>query len=143
MYNKYSRLTEIHRQQACTGGGGRRQWRCRWWCLRAVVGVSGGGGGGGSVAGGQPARGGPTCGVRGGPRVFFVLENLLCREPYGALGTSVTRVFTLALGKEPFVGPAVPSGLCREFPLGTGCVECIPACAESNSLSANPWIPEV
>jgi hypothetical protein len=48
----------------------------------------------------------------------------------------VTRVFTLALGKEPFAGPAVPGGLCREFPLSTGC-------AESNSLSAKPWIPVV
>jgi hypothetical protein len=43
------------------------------------------------------------------------LEILLRREPYGALGTSVTRVFTLPLGKEAFAGPAVPIGLCREY----------------------------
>jgi hypothetical protein len=51
------------------------------------------------------------------------------------------RVFTLPLGKEAFAGPAVPSGLCREFPLGTGCAESIWVCAEWSSLSAQPQIP--
>jgi hypothetical protein len=120
---------------AGVGGGDAGGGVCgRWWGRRAAVVAS--------LAVSQ--RGvGQQVGSAVAPVSFFVLENLLCREPYGALGTSVTRVFTLALGKEPFVGPAVPSGLCREFPLGTGCVECIPACAESNSLSANPWIPVV
>jgi hypothetical protein len=71
------------------------------------------------------------------------LEILLRREPYGALGTSVTRVFALPLGKEAFAGPAVPSGLCRESPLGTGCAESIWACAEWSSLSGQPQIPVV
>jgi hypothetical protein len=59
------------------------------------------------------------------------------------LGTSVPRGFGGALGTELFVGPAVPSALCRELPLGRGCAERIAACAESNSLSAMPWIPVV
>jgi hypothetical protein len=40
--------------------------------------------------------------------------------------------FTKALGTEPLAGPAVPSGCCREFPLGTFCAEKNPARAESN-----------
>jgi hypothetical protein len=49
----------------------------------------------------------------------------------------------LALGRGLFVGPAVPCGLCRELPLGTGCAESIGACAERSLLSAKPQIPVV
>jgi hypothetical protein len=51
--------------------------------------------------------------------------------------------FFMAHGRGPFAGPAVPSGLCREFPLGRGCAESIRACAERSSLSAKPRIPVV
>jgi hypothetical protein len=55
----------------------------------------------------------------------------------------VPRGFGGALGIELFAGLTVPSALCRELPLGRGCAERIPACAESTSLSAMPWIPVV
>jgi hypothetical protein len=49
----------------------------------------------------------------------------------------------MALGIGLFAGSAVLSALCREFPLGTGCVESKGACAKSISLStkaANPIV---
>jgi hypothetical protein len=49
----------------------------------------------------------------------------------------------LALGRGLCAGPAVPCGLCRELPLGTGCAESIGACAERSLLSAKPQIPVV
>jgi hypothetical protein len=75
--------------------------------------------------------------------LFLTLFKSLCRELSMLLGTSVPRGFGGALGTELFAGPVVPSALCRELPLGRGCAERIVACAESNSLSAKPWIPVV
>jgi hypothetical protein len=49
----------------------------------------------------------------------------------------------VTLGTELFAGPAVPSGLCREFPVGTGCAKSIQACAERSLLSTQPQIPVV
>jgi hypothetical protein len=49
----------------------------------------------------------------------------------------------MALGKGLFAGPAVPSALCREFPLGTAYAERICASSESKVLSAEPWNPAV
>jgi hypothetical protein len=49
----------------------------------------------------------------------------------------------VALGKGLFAGPAVTSGLCREFPLGTGCAESNRAGAERSSLSAQVQISVV
>jgi hypothetical protein len=40
-------------------------------------------------------------------------------------------------------GLAVPSALCREFPLGTACAERNWASAKSNVLSTKPWNPVV
>jgi hypothetical protein len=60
-----------------------------------------------------------------------------------ALGTSVLSVSPVAHDRGPFAGPAVPSGLCRELPLSTGCAESIQACAERIFLSAKPRIPVV
>jgi hypothetical protein len=40
----------------------------------------------------------------------------------------------VALGKGLFAGPAVPSALCREFPLGTASAERNGASAESKVL---------
>jgi hypothetical protein len=45
------------------------------------------------------SRWGPQC-LAGGACKFFVLENFLCRESYGALGTSLPRVGPVALGTE-------------------------------------------
>jgi hypothetical protein len=47
----------------------------------------------------------------------------MCREPDGALGTSLPRVGPIDLGTEVFAGPTVPSALCHELPLGRGCAE--------------------
>jgi hypothetical protein len=128
------------------GGGGGGGWRWRAAVVAVLVVVFAGGGGCRAAVVALPAvsrrGGGLVGGVRGG-LVSFFLEILLRREPYGVLGTSVTRVFALPLGKEAFAGPAEPSGLCREFPLGTGCAESIWACAEWSSLSAQPQIPVV
>jgi hypothetical protein len=49
----------------------------------------------------------------------------------------------VALGKGLFAGPAVPSALCREFPLGTASAVRNDASAESKVLSAEPWNPVV
>jgi hypothetical protein len=133
------------------GGGGGGSCGGGWWWRAAVVAVLvvvfAGGGGVSAAVVAPPAVSRRGVGQQVGSVValclFFVLEILLRREPYGALGTSVTRVFTLPLGKEAFAGPAVPSGLCREFPLGTACAESIWACAEWSSLSAQPQIPVV
>jgi hypothetical protein len=135
-----------------TRGGGWRWWRC--WCWRAEVEMEvevlpgGGGGAGGSAGcgggGGQPA------GSRAADRwtrwladLIFLFLKMPSAESQLASGTSFPRGCPLALGKGPFVGPAVPSGGCREFPLDTACAERNPACAESNWLSAKPWIPVV
>jgi hypothetical protein len=45
---------------------------------------------------------------------FFIWKNFLCREPSG-LTARVPRASEVALSKEAFAGPAVPSGLCREY----------------------------
>jgi hypothetical protein len=74
---------------------------------------------------------------------FFLLFSKVCAESYTALGTRVPRVIHLALGTGLFVGPAVPSALCREFPLGTDCAESKGSCAESISLSAEVANPVV
>jgi hypothetical protein len=95
------------------------------WRRRAI------GGGGGA---GRWARGAVG---------FFYLENLSLPRVKWHHGTRVPRASEVALSKEAFAGPAVPSGLCREFPLGTGCAESVRACAERSSLSAQPHIPVV
>jgi hypothetical protein len=56
------------------------------------------------------------------------------------LSIHLSSVFSMAHDRGPFANPVVPSGLCREFPLTTGCAESIQACAERNSLSTKPWI---
>jgi hypothetical protein len=73
---------------------------------------------------------------------FIVFQNSLPRA-ISALGTRAPSGIHLALGIGLFAGPAVPSGLCREFPLGTGCAESTRACVESSPLSAQPQIPVV
>jgi hypothetical protein len=55
----------------------------------------------------------------------------------------VLRVWALAHGRAAFAGPAVPGALCRDLPLGTGCVESNQACAERIALSAEARIPVV
>jgi hypothetical protein len=74
---------------------------------------------------------------------FFVLWNFICREQYPTLGTCVTSGSYVALGKGLFARPAVPSALCREFPLGTACAERNCTSAESKVLSAESWNPVV
>jgi hypothetical protein len=105
-------------------------------------GPGGGGGGGGGSGGGDEQPVGAAL-PRRWARDFFVLKNVLCRGPDGALGISLPRVGPVALSTDLFAGPTVSSALCRELPLGRGCAERIPACAESNSLSTKPWIPVV
>jgi hypothetical protein len=104
-----------------------------WWCWRAALVVA---------AAVTSSRWGLHCLV-GGPVIFFVLKKFLCRGPDGALGTSLPRVGPVTLSTNLFASPTVPSALCRELLLCRGCAERIPACAESNSLSAKPWIPVV
>jgi hypothetical protein len=108
-----------------------------------VVVVLAGGPGGGGGGGGDEQLVGAALPSRWARDFFFVLKNVLCRGPDGALGTSLPRVGPVALSTDLFAGPTVPSALCRELPLGRGCAERIPACAESNSLSTKPWIPVV
>jgi hypothetical protein len=74
---------------------------------------------------------------------LFLLFSKVCAESYTALGTRVPRVIHLALGTGLFAGPAVPSALCREFPLGTAVPRAKGACAESISLSAEVANPVV
>jgi hypothetical protein len=125
------------------GGGGSGGGRCS----AAAVMAGGAGGGGGRSGGGGGQRwwgqGSRLVSPLSWNFFFFVLLNLICREQYPTLGTRVTRVSDVALGKGLFAGPAVPSGLCREFPLGTGCAESNWACAERSSLSAQAQIPVV
>jgi hypothetical protein len=72
---------------------------------------------------------------------FFILENLICREPYGALGTSVREYLLWFSTKScrssgaEWALPIVPSRQRLS--------ERILACVGSNSLSANTWIPVV
>jgi hypothetical protein len=90
------------------------------------------------AVGGQPARGG-----RAATFSFFnPFQKSLPRAIYASRHICAERIWW-ALGTELFAGPVVPSALCRELPLGRGCAERIVACAESNSLSAKPWIPVV
>jgi hypothetical protein len=117
----------------------------RWWCwvVRAAhlgmwCGRRSWGGGGGRLVAAVVLAGGPA-----GPLDFFYLENFSLPRAKWPHGTRVPRASEVALSKEAFAGPAVPSGLCREFPLGTGCAESIRACAERSSLSAQPQIPVV
>jgi hypothetical protein len=67
---------------------------------------------------------------------FFVLFQKSLPRAISALGTHVSRGIDLPLGIWLFAGPAVPSAMCREFPLGKGCAESKGACAESISLLA-------
>jgi hypothetical protein len=111
------------------------------WCGQR----SWGGEGGGAGVAAATDRWGWRCWPVG-PRDcwdFFYLEKLLLPRAMWPHDTRVPRASEVALGKEPFAGPAVPSGLCREFPLGTGCAESIQACAERSLLSAQPQIPVV
>jgi hypothetical protein len=74
---------------------------------------------------------------------FFIVFQKSLPRAISALGTRAPSGIHLALGIGLFVGPAVPSGLCREFPLGAGCAESTRACAERSSLSAQPQISVV
>jgi hypothetical protein len=78
----------------------------------------------------------------GGPTtvgfIFLILLQHSLPRAIWSLGTCVLWSFTLALGAEPFADPAVPSGCCREFPLGAAYAERNPTYAESNWLSTKP-----
>jgi hypothetical protein len=64
------------------------------------------GGGGGARAAGRWAR---CLGF-----YFFCFMKIALPRAISPLGTRVTRAYDVALGKELFVGPAVPRALCRE-----------------------------
>jgi hypothetical protein len=74
---------------------------------------------------------------------FFIVFQKSLPRAISALGTRVPSGIHLALGIGLFAGAAVPSELCREFPLCTGCAESTRACAERSSLLAHPQIPVV
>jgi hypothetical protein len=65
---------------------------------------------------------------------FFVVFQKYLPRAISTLSACVPRGVHLALGIGLFAGPAVPSALCQEFPLGTGCAESILLSAKA----ANP-----
>jgi hypothetical protein len=98
-----------------------------------------GGGVGGLAAVGHDGRPvGPRCGVL----LFYFFERSLTKA-LSSLGSCVSRGFNGALGIELFADPAVPSAMCRVFPLSRGCAERKPTCAESMRVSTKAAIPVV